>query len=114
MNCAKRQQHVLPDDSLKCYGALADRPNFDSRPIMRAQGLLLPRQYAVVEQIGRHQRVLAIAKFGEGELGVGVEKRLLINAAHALDGAGVVGVLHAEIAGMEGLDFALGFSLPTA
>ncbi len=46
MNCVKRQRHVLPYDSFKCFGAFADRLNFDSGPIMRTRGklLLLPEQ----------------------------------------------------------------------
>ena len=69
------------------------------------------RQDAVVEQIGGDQGGLAVVEFGEGDLGVGVEKRLLIDAAYALDGADIVRVLCAEIAGMRGLDLAVGFFL---
>jgi hypothetical protein len=55
--------------------------------------LLQKGQHTVVKQICRDQRVLAIMEFGEGHLGVGVEKRLLIDAAYALDRAHVVSVL---------------------
>ena len=44
----------------------------------------------VIQQVSRHQRVLTVVDFGEGHLGVGVEEGLLINAAHALDGAHVI------------------------
>src|SRR5580704_8377997 len=50
---------------------------------------------------------LAVIQFGEGNLGVSIEKRLLIDTAYALDGADVVRVLGAEIAGMRGLDLAV-------
>src|SRR5208282_4466209 len=58
------------------------------------------RQHAIIEQVGRHQSGLAVIEFGESDLGVGVEKRLLIDTTDALDRADIVGVLGAEIAGM--------------
>jgi hypothetical protein len=70
--------------------------------------LLEERQHTVVEQISRDQGGLAVVPFGEADLGVSIEKGLLIDAPYALDGADIVRVLSAEIAGMRGLDFAVG------
>jgi len=70
--------------------------------------LLEERQHTVVEQISRDQGGLAVVPFGEADLGVSIEKGLLIDAPYALDGADIVRVLGAEIAGMRGLDFAVG------
>src|SRR5438477_4575887 len=70
-------------------------------------------QYAVVEQVGRDQGVLAVIEFGEGDYGVGVEETLLVDTTYSLDGAHVVRVLRAQVAGMRGLDLAVGFFLLT-
>jgi hypothetical protein len=40
------------------------------------------RQYAVVEQVGGDQGVLAVIEFNESDFGVDVEKRLLRYALH--------------------------------
>jgi len=45
--------------------------------------LVEERDHTVIEQIGRHLRGLAIIEFGEGQLGVGVEEGLLVDAPHA-------------------------------
>jgi hypothetical protein len=39
------------------------------------------RYHPVIEQIRRHQRGLAIIQLGEGQLGVGIQKSLLIDPA---------------------------------
>jgi hypothetical protein len=48
------------------------------------------RQYAIVEQVGGDQGVLAVTGFNESDFGVGVEKRLLTDTTYTLDGADVV------------------------
>ncbi len=66
--------------------------------------LLEPRNGAVVEQVGRHQGVLAVVQLDEGDFAVGIDEGLLVDAATALDVPDVVGVLGAEIARMGRLD----------
>lgn len=69
--------------------------------------LLKPGQYPVIEQVGGHQRVLAVIQLGEGDFGVGVNEGLLVDASHPLERADLVGVLRPQLAGMLGLDLAL-------
>jgi hypothetical protein len=47
------------------------------------------RDHPVVEQVGCHQRGPAVAELGERQLGVGVEKGLLIDATDTLERADV-------------------------
>jgi hypothetical protein len=47
--------------------------------------LLEEWQYTVVEQIGGGDRRLAIVELGGGDLGVGVDEGLLINAPNSLE-----------------------------
>lgn len=49
-------------------------------PQQRHVVLLIKRQHAIVEHIGRHKGVLAIVQLSEGDLSVDVDKRLLVNA----------------------------------
>ncbi len=51
------------------------------------------RDHAVVEQIGRRNRRLAIIKLGEGDLGVGVDEGLLANPPHSLQVADIERIL---------------------
>ena len=67
------------------------------------------RQHTVVEQISRDQGSLAVVQFGEADLGVSIEKGLLIDAPYTLDGADIVRVLGSEVARMRRLDFPVGF-----
>jgi hypothetical protein len=69
--------------------------------------LLEERQRTVVEQIGRRDRRLAIVELGEGDLGVGVDEGLLINAPNALEIADIERVLGAAVPGMLALEFAV-------
>ena len=69
--------------------------------------LLEPGQDPVVEQVRGHQGVASVVELGVGDLGVGVQERLLVDASHALEGADVEGVLRAEIAWVFGLDLAV-------
>lgn len=50
-------------------------------------------EHAVVEEVGRRDRRLLRVQLGGRALRVGVDKRLLVNPAHALEGADVEGVL---------------------
>ena len=45
---------------------------------------------AIVEEIGGGQRGLSVVKLGEPDLGVGVDKGLLIDPADALQRAGIL------------------------
>jgi hypothetical protein len=69
--------------------------------------LLEERQHTVIEQIGRRDRRLAIVELGEGDLGVGVDEGLLINAPNALEIADIERVLGAAVPGMLALEFAV-------
>jgi hypothetical protein len=51
---------------------------------------IIERQDAIVEEIGRGDRRLAIVEPGEGDLGVGVDERLLVDAPD-LNRSGVAG-----------------------
>jgi hypothetical protein len=55
------------------------------------------RQDTVVEHVGSDQGVLSIVELGRGDLGVGVDKRLLVDASNALERADIEGVLGAQI-----------------
>ena len=60
----------------------------------------IERKHAVMQHVGRYQRILAIVQLGKGHFRVGVDEGLLVNASDALDGADLVGVLRAQLARM--------------
>jgi len=62
---------------------------------------------AIVEQIGRGDRGLAVIKLGEAELAVGVDEGLLVDAPDTLQRADIEGVLRAAIAWAFALEFAV-------
>ncbi len=64
---------------------------------------------AIVQHVGRHQRVLAVVQFGKGDLGVGIDEGLLINSPDALDRADIVRILSSQVAGVRRFDFAVRF-----
>src|SRR5215468_6986101 len=57
------------------------------------------RHHAVIEDLGRGDRRLAIIELGEGDFGIGVDHGLLIDPTDPLQGADVEGVLGAAIPG---------------
>ena len=69
--------------------------------------LLEERQHPVIEHVGCRDRVLAVVELGKGELAVGVDEGLLVDAPDALQVADVVGVLRPEVARVLGLDHAV-------
>src|SRR5262249_49772317 len=69
--------------------------------------LVVERHHPVVEDLGRGDRRLAVIELDEGHLGVGVDDRLLIDPAHALERADVEGVLGTAIAGTLALELAV-------
>ena len=73
--------------------------------------VLEERQHAIVQNLGRGDRRLAIVELGEGDLGVGVDEGLLVDTAHTLHVADVEGVLGAAIARVLALEFAMGLLL---
>src|SRR5215472_11646937 len=73
--------------------------------------LLEERQHTVVEQIGGRDRRLTIVELGEGDLGVGVDEGLLINAPNSLEIANIERVLGAAVPGMLALELAMGLLL---
>jgi hypothetical protein len=62
--------------------------------------------HTIVQDVGRRQRCLAVIELGEGDLGVGIDEGLLIDAAHALQIADIEGVLRTAIAGVLALELA--------
>src|SRR6516225_6877614 len=69
------------------------------------------RQHSIIEQIGRRDRRLAIVKLGAGDLGVGVDEGLLIDAPDPLQVADIECVLGAAIARMLACKLAMGLLL---
>ena len=69
--------------------------------------LVIERQDAVVEQVGRRDRRLPIVELGEGNLGIGVDVGLLVDASDAFERTDVKGVLSSTIAGALGLELSL-------
>ena len=59
---------------------------------------IIERHDAIVNEIGRGDGRLAIIELGEGDLGVGVDKGLLVDAADPLHVADVERILGAAIA----------------
>src|SRR5262245_51172750 len=49
---------------------------------IRCRGIVLreERQHPVVQQVGRGERCLAVIELGEGDLGIGVDEGLLVDA----------------------------------
>lgn len=64
--------------------------------------------HAVVQQLGRGQRGLAVVELGETHLRVGVDGGLLVDTAYPLQGADVEGVLRDAIAGVLAFELAVG------
>ena len=60
--------------------------------------LLIERHHPVIEDLGGGDRRLAVIQLGEGDLGVGIDKGLLINPPDALQRSDLKGVLRAAIA----------------
>ena len=57
--------------------------------------LLEEREHAVVQQIGRGDRRLAIVEFGAGNLGVGIDEGLLVDPPNPLQIADIERILGA-------------------
>ena len=58
---------------------------------------IIERHDAIVEEIGRGDRRLAVIELGESDLGVGIDERLLVDAPDALHVADVEGVVSPAI-----------------
>src|SRR5205085_2980211 len=71
--------------------------------------LIIKRHHAVVEDLGGGNRGLAVIQLGKGDLGVGVDKGLLIDLPDALQRANVEGVLRPAIARALALELAMRF-----
>lgn len=72
---------------------------------------VVERQDLVVHQIGGGKGCFFPVHIGKAHVAVGVNTRLLIDVANALDGAHVAGVLSHKKAGMGAFYFATGFFL---
>ena len=71
--------------------------------------LIEKRDHPIIEQVGSYQRGLAIVKFSEGQLGVGVKEGLLIDAPDAFERADIQCILRAAIARTFTVEFAVSF-----
>jgi hypothetical protein len=69
--------------------------------------LIVEGHHTVVEEIGRGERGLAIIELAEGELGVGIDERLLVDAPDPLQVANIERVLGAAVARMLALELAM-------
>jgi len=69
------------------------------------------RDHAVVQKISSYQSVLAVVELGEGDLRIGVNKRLLIDSAHTFKCAHIERILGTRIAWMSGLGITIGLFL---
>src|SRR6202011_3983711 len=68
---------------------------------------VIERRDAIIDEIGGGDRRLAIVEFGESDLGVSVDKGLLVDASDALHIADIEGVLGAAIARTFALELAV-------
>jgi hypothetical protein len=66
-------------------------------PQQRDLILIEEGQDLVVEQIRRINGILRGVQLGEGDRRVGIDKGLLVDASHALEGADVEGILRAQV-----------------
>ena len=66
-------------------------------------------QNPIIEQIRCGDRGLGRVQLGTGHLGIGIDKGLLIDPSHALQGADVERILAAEIARVGGFNLTTGF-----
>src|SRR5437660_12572672 len=71
--------------------------------------LIVERHHPIVEDLGGGDWRLAVIELGEGHLGVGIDKGLLINPPDALQRAHVEGVLRTAIARALALELAMRF-----
>jgi len=78
-------------------------------PLQRHVVFLEERNDPVIEHVGGGDRGLAIVELGKGDLAVGVDERLLVDPADALQRADIECVLGAAIAGAFGVELAVGF-----
>ena len=69
--------------------------------------LLGRTKYPVVEQIGCRDRRLAIVELGAGDLGVGIDEGLLVDAPNSLQIADIERILGAAIARMLAFELAM-------
>ena len=69
------------------------------------------RDHPIIEQISRRDRRLAIVELGTGDLGVGIDEGLLIDAPNSLQIADIEGILGAAIARMLALKLAMSLLL---
>src|SRR3990170_5901772 len=83
------------------------REHPQQRDLMRIE----QRDYAIIEQLRRGDRRLAVIQLGAGQLAVGVDKGLLVNSPHALHIANVEGILCATITWVLALELAVRFLL---
>src|SRR5208282_730682 len=74
------------------FNAIIGAGEFGKNTLQHDAVLLLEGQDPVVEEIGGHDRRLAIIELGEANLRIGIDEGLLIDAADAFQGAHIEGV----------------------
>src|SRR6185369_401459 len=70
------------------------------------------RQHAIIEEVRRRNRRLFGVQLGKRDFAVRVDERLLVDAADALEGADIEGVLRSTVAGTFAFEFAARFFFP--
>jgi hypothetical protein len=68
-------------------------------------------EHPIIEPIGSQHRRFRRRQLNDGQSTVGIDPGLLVNPSDTLDGAHLVRVLRAPIAGLLGFDFPFGFAL---
>ena len=72
---------------------------------------LIKGQYPVIEQIGCHQGILPVIDLGETHFAVSIDKCLLVNPPHPLEGPHIERILGPKVSRMLGLDLPEGLFL---
>ena len=67
--------------------------------------------HPVIEPVSANDGALVGVEFSDGHAAVGVDDGLLVDPAHSIDGADVVGVLGSQVTGMLRLDLPVGLLL---
>lgn len=60
--------------------------------------MLIERQHSIVKDISSNERIFTIVELGEADLGISIDKCLLIDVSNTLDMTYIVGILSPEIA----------------
>ena len=87
-------------------GPLVGEDELQLYPLLIREG-----DHPVIESVGASDGALVGVEFSDGHPAVGVDDCLLVDPAHSLDSADVVGVLGSQVTGMLLLDLPVGLLL---